>query len=116
LDWIATVPPTLRLTNEAFGDVAAPMVFGWIVAGHQIGAATAAMVAGQLRTVQGNYIQAFSVAGASGVLAALLALRIRPKTRQLTAAAPAKRLWAAVRGRRAAPGALCHVVSYSVLA
>src|SRR5215467_9399182 len=35
LDWIATVPPTLRLTNEAFGDAAAPMVFGWVLAGHQ---------------------------------------------------------------------------------
>ncbi|RUU52465.1 MFS transporter, partial [Mesorhizobium sp. M7A.T.Ca.TU.009.01.1.1] len=37
LDWIATVPPTLRLANEAFGDRSGPIVFGWIVAGHQIG-------------------------------------------------------------------------------
>ena len=76
LDWIATVPPTLRLTNEAFGDTAAPMVFGWVVAGHQIGAATAALVAGNLRTLQGNYIEAFSIAGASGVVAAVLALSV----------------------------------------
>jgi predicted MFS family arabinose efflux permease len=76
LDWIATVPPTLRLTNEAFGDQAAPMVFGWVVAGHQIGAATAALVAGNLRTLQGNYIEAFSIAGSCGVLAAILALSI----------------------------------------
>ncbi|WP_292137969.1 MFS transporter, partial [Mesorhizobium sp.] len=34
LDWIATVPPTLRLANEAFGDRSGPIVFGWIVAGH----------------------------------------------------------------------------------
>jgi sugar phosphate permease len=76
LDWIATVPPTLRLTNEAFGDTAAPMVFGWVVAGHQIGAATAALVAGNLRTLQGNYIQAFSIAGAFGLIASILALNI----------------------------------------
>ncbi|TJV27311.1 MAG: MFS transporter, partial [Mesorhizobium sp.] len=41
LDWIATVPPTLRLSNEAFGDRSGPIVFGWIVAGHQVGAAAA---------------------------------------------------------------------------
>jgi predicted MFS family arabinose efflux permease len=87
LDWIATVPPTLRLTNEAFGDAAAPMVFGWIVAGHQIGAASAAMFAGSLRTLQGNYIQAFSIAGALGVVAGMLALSIR--ARRLTASVAA---------------------------
>jgi len=86
LDWIATVPPTLRLTNEAFGDTAAPMVFGWVVAGHQIGAATAALVAGNLRTLQGNYIEAFTIAGSSGVLAAVIALSIGRRRPQLTAA------------------------------
>lgn len=86
LDWIATVPPTLRLANEAFGDAAAPMVFGWVVAGHQIGAATAALVAGNLRTLQGNYIEAFTIAGSSGVLAAVIALSIGRRRPQLTAA------------------------------
>lgn len=76
LDWIATVPPTLRLTNEVFGESQAPLVFGWIAAGHQIGAATAALVAGQLRTFDGNYIKAFSIAGASGLVAAVLALTV----------------------------------------
>jgi hypothetical protein len=37
LDWIATVPPTVRLANDVFGRLAAPIVFGWIVAGHQLG-------------------------------------------------------------------------------
>lgn len=87
LDWIATVPPTLRLTNEAFGDAAAPMVFGWIVAGHQVGAASAAMLAGNLRTLQGNYIEAFSIAGALGVLAAMLALSINTRARPQPATA-----------------------------
>jgi MFS family permease len=74
LDWIATVPPTLRLTTEAFGERDAPMVFGWVVAGHQIGAGTAAMFAGTLRGIQGDYILAFSIAGSFGVVAALIAL------------------------------------------
>lgn len=79
LDWIATVPPTLRLTNAAFGDREGPMVFGWIVAGHQVGAATAAMSAGTLRAWQGNYIQAFTMAGATALVAALIALRVRAR-------------------------------------
>jgi predicted MFS family arabinose efflux permease len=88
LDWIATVPPTLRLTNQAFGDAASPMVFGWVVAGHQVGAATAAIVAGSLRTQQGDYVQAFGIAGATGVVAAVLALSIgrsSPQPRAATA-------------------------------
>lgn len=86
LDWIATVPPTLKLTNQAFGDAAGPLVFGWVVAGHQVGAATAALVAGNLRALQGNYIEAFTLAGASGLVAAVIALGIgrrRPQQQQL---------------------------------
>lgn len=77
LDWIATVPPTLRLANEAFGERDAPVVFGWIVAGHQLGAACAAWFAGAMRTVQGDYFYAFIIAGCTGVVAALLALQVR---------------------------------------
>ncbi|SCC94277.1 MFS transporter (fragment) [Thiomonas sp. X19] len=44
LDWVATVPPTVRLTNDAFGSREAPIVLGWIVAGHQIGAAFTALM------------------------------------------------------------------------
>jgi len=79
LDWIATVPPTLRLTTEAFGDRDAPIVFGWIVAGHQVGAATAAWMAGYVRETQGSYLMAFVLAGATGLLAAVIALLIRRK-------------------------------------
>ncbi|MGH1558608.1 MFS transporter [Caulobacter segnis] len=47
LDWIATVPPTrCASATEAFGDRDGPIVFGWIAAGHQLGAATAAIGAG----------------------------------------------------------------------
>jgi len=76
LDWIATVPPTMRLANEAFGDRKAPVVFGWIVAGHQLGAASAAFFAGAMRTAQGDYLGAFVIAGCTGLVAAVLALMI----------------------------------------
>lgn len=76
LDWIATVPPTLRLTTEAFGERDAAIVFGWIVAGHQLGAASAAFFAGSLRAAQGTYMDAFIIAGMTGVVAAVIALLI----------------------------------------
>ena len=76
LDWIATVPPTARLANEAFGDKNAPVIFGWIVAGHQLGAACAAFFAGFMRSTQGNYLEAFIIAGITGLIAAVLSLMI----------------------------------------
>lgn len=79
LDWIATVPPTLRLTTEAFGERDAPIVFGWIVAGHQLGAASAAWMAGAVRESQGSYLLAFVIAGATGLIAAVLALMVGRK-------------------------------------
>jgi MFS family permease len=77
LDWIATVPPTVRLANEAFGDRDAPVVFGWVAASHQLGAASAAFFAGYVRSTQGSYLDAFVIAGMTGVLAAVLSLMIR---------------------------------------
>jgi predicted MFS family arabinose efflux permease len=74
LDWIATVPPTLRLTQDAFGDRDAPILFGWIAAGHQIGAATAALGAGLLRTELDTYWHAFLLAGAACVMIAMVLL------------------------------------------
>lgn len=76
LDWIATVPPTLKLTTKAFGDRDAPIVFGWIVAGHQLGAASAAVFAGIMREANGSYLEAFVIAGATGAVAAVLSLLI----------------------------------------
>lgn len=74
LDWIATVPPTLRLANEAFGPVDATIVFGWILVAHQIGAAVAAFGAGLIREQAGTYMPAFVIAGAFGVAASLVFL------------------------------------------
>ncbi|WP_341896314.1 MFS transporter [Ferrovibrio terrae] len=77
LDWIATVPPTVRLAVEAFGERDGPVVFGWIAAGHQLGAASAAFFAGWMRVQQGDYMQAFVIAGVTGVVAAGISLLIR---------------------------------------
>ena len=76
LDWIATVPPTVRLTAQRFGPERANLVFGWIFAGHQLGAGTAAFGAGLSRTVLASYLPAFFIAGALCVIAALIALGI----------------------------------------
>ena len=76
LDWIATVPPTVRLTAQRFGPERANLVFGWIFAGHQLGAACAAFGAGLSRTVLASYLPAFFIAGALCVVAALVALSI----------------------------------------
>ncbi|MDB5738747.1 MAG: transporter, partial [Sphingomonas bacterium] len=63
LDWIATVPPTVKLANTAFGERDAPIMFGWILVGHQMGAATAAFGAGVIREATGSYLPAFLFAG-----------------------------------------------------
>jgi len=76
LDWIATVPPTVRLTAQRFGPERANLVFGWIFAGHQMGAATAAFGAGLSRTVLETYLPAFFIAGALCIVAALITLTI----------------------------------------
>src|SRR5216684_3441391 len=76
LDWIATVPPTVRLTAQRFGPERANLVFGWIFAGHQLGAATAAFGAGLSRTVLATYLPAFFAAGALCIVAALIVLAI----------------------------------------
>jgi predicted MFS family arabinose efflux permease len=77
LDWIATVPPTVRLATEEFGDRDAAILFGWISAGHQMGAATAAFGAGLLRSELDTYLHAFLIAGAACVLVAIALLGAR---------------------------------------
>jgi predicted MFS family arabinose efflux permease len=76
LDWIATVPPTLALTNRAFGSQKAPVIFGWILASHQLGAALAAFIAGYSRSISGSYLEAFVAAGFIAIIAAFVALMI----------------------------------------
>jgi MFS family permease len=83
LDWVATVPPTVTLCREYFG-ASGPVVFGWVFASHQIGAAAAASAAGLVRDHLGDYDWAWYGAGALAILASLLSLmlfagrRLRP--------------------------------------
>ncbi|MGD0420218.1 MAG: MFS transporter [Xanthobacteraceae bacterium] len=90
LDWIATVPPTVKLTADRFGRERAGIFFAWIFAGHQLGAASAAFGAGFSRTEFASYLPAFFVAGVLCLLAAALVLTIaKPKSAGLDAASPA---------------------------
>jgi MFS family permease len=77
LDWIATVPPTVALATRSFGETRAPVIFGWISASHQIGAASAAFLAGLSRSMSGSYLEAFEVAGLVAIGAAVLSLMVR---------------------------------------
>ena len=77
LDWIATVPPTVRLVASTFGKERAGMVFGWVFAGHQLGAAVAAWGAGRVRTMMLTYNPALFAAGAACLVAAGVILLIR---------------------------------------
>jgi len=80
LDWIATVPPTVRLVATTFGKEKAGMVFGWIFAAHQLGAAVAAFGAGQVRMLLLTYNPALFTAGVACLVAAMMvmAVRLRP--------------------------------------
>jgi MFS family permease len=90
LDWIATVPPTVKLTADRFGPERAGMVFGWIFAGHQLGAASAAFGAGYVRTEYSTYLPAFFVAGGLCLFASVLVLTVRKSSAPgFRAAAPA---------------------------
>jgi sugar phosphate permease len=89
LDWVATVPPTVRLAGAAFGREKAPMVFGWVFTAHQLGAATAAFGAGWSRDALATYLPAFLVAGLACLLAALACLAVRRPAPAALAPAPA---------------------------
>ena len=76
LDWVATVPPTIALVSKSFGRSSAPLVYGWIFASHQTGAAFAAFGAGYVRTRYDDYTLAFSIAAVLCLLASIMSLRI----------------------------------------
>ncbi|PZG09979.1 MFS transporter [Micromonospora craterilacus] len=96
LDWVATVPPTVALCREYFGASAA-VVFGWVFAAHQLGAAVAATGAGLVRDQLGEYTLAWYLAGTLSVGAAVLSvLLIRRRGAAFTEPAPvaaAPRAW-----------------------
>jgi MFS family permease len=85
LDWVATVPPTIVLCRNYFG-TRTPVVFGWVFASHQLGAAVAAAGAGWLRDLQGGYDLAFYLAAGLCFIAALLCANVRKAQVSLPAA------------------------------
>jgi predicted MFS family arabinose efflux permease len=87
LDWIATVPPTVRLATDVYGKDSAPIVFGWVVAGHQLGAAFAALGGGMLRSSLGSYTVATMISGSLCLVAAVTVLRINRAGRSMGVAA-----------------------------
>ena len=89
LDWIATVPPTVKLAGATFGKEKVGLVFGWIFAAHQIGAATAAYGAGLTRTLLLTYTPALYAAGAACLVAAVMVMLIRKPRPQIAAVAKA---------------------------
>lgn len=89
LDWVATVPPTVKLAAAHFGREKAGVVFGWIFAAHQLGAATAAWGAGLSRTELSTYVPAFIAAGALCLLATALCLTMSASPKPLTSGAVA---------------------------
>jgi MFS family permease len=95
LDWVATVPPTVTLCREYFG-AAGPVVFGWVFASHQFGAAIAATGAGLVRDQLGAYTWAWYAAGGLAVFASILSLmlfvggRLKPIAPGIGLAVPAK--------------------------
>jgi sugar phosphate permease len=86
LDWVATVPPTVKLASAAFDKQRGAMIFGWIFAGHQLGGAAAAYGAGLTRTVMLTYSPALYAAGAACVTAAF-AIFLVPRSSPLPARA-----------------------------
>jgi sugar phosphate permease len=88
LDWIATVPPTVRLATEAFGKRDGSIVFGWLLVAHQVGGSVAALGAGWTRASWGTYQPAFVASGMLCFVAASLAMavgRATPRLEQLPA-------------------------------
>ena len=79
LDWVATVPPTVALCRQHFG-TDGPIVFGWVLASHQIGAGIVAFFAGFARDQLGNYDAAWYAAGGLCAIAAVMSLRIIRRT------------------------------------
>jgi predicted MFS family arabinose efflux permease len=86
LDWVATVPPTITLCREHYGAQGA-VVFGWVFASHQVGAALAAVGAGVIRDQTGAYSMAWYIAGILCLLAAVFSAWI-PRPRSVEPAAP----------------------------
>lgn len=77
LDFIATVPPTVKLAGQHFGPAKAPIVFGWAFAAHQFGGAAIALIAGLSRDALATYVPAFFGAGLACMIAVVMIFSIK---------------------------------------
>jgi MFS family permease len=77
LDWIATVPPTISISRQIFGTKKSGIVYGWIFASHQAGAAVAAFGGGLIYRFFSSYTWAFFLAGVFCLLASLFVIIIK---------------------------------------
>jgi predicted MFS family arabinose efflux permease len=82
LDWVATVPPTVALCRRLYGQDAG-IVFGWVFASHQIGAAFAATAAGFTRDRLGTYDTAWYAAGVLALVAAFMSANLAVRDRKI---------------------------------
>ena len=118
LDWVATIPPTMALVREHFG-ARAPVVFGWVFASHQVGAAAMALVAGIVRDRLHTYDLAWYVGGALCLAAGVLSLAVGRARRPVAAVVPglqqgdtptqSQECHPAASGARAHPGSVPRV-------
>jgi predicted MFS family arabinose efflux permease len=74
LDFIATVPSTVKLTTKEFGAEYGPVVFAWFFTTHHIAASLMLVLAGISHDSVGIYVPAFAIAGILCVLAGLIIL------------------------------------------
>jgi predicted MFS family arabinose efflux permease len=79
LDWIATVPPTVKLSAQCFGKERAGLMYGWISAFHQMGSGLAAWSGGALRDNLGSYFSVFLMAGVLCMAAVAMSLLVGPR-------------------------------------
>lgn len=82
LDWIATVPPTISITRQIFGMQKSSIIYGWIFASHQAGAAVAAYGGGLIYQFFNSYTWAFFLAGIFCAMASLFVIIIKKQTPQ----------------------------------
>lgn len=92
LDWIASVPPTVRLLSRVVGAEKTGIMVAWITVIHQVGSAAAAYLGGVMRSAFGTYFEAFVFSGLLLLAASVMVLFIgseRQEPRPAPAALPA---------------------------
>ncbi|SFD52080.1 MFS transporter [Bacillus sp. UNCCL81] len=79
MDWIATVPPTIKLATDHFGKEKVGVIYGWIYTAHQLGAGAAAYGGGLIYSWLNAYQSIFIAAGIFCLVATLFVLNIKKR-------------------------------------